>query len=97
MSESIWDMGMGWYEATLPASDKLVSKVVSNTRWSKLRFEVPHTSKVRNFGKRYRARKWETSALVRTIDSVLLSRTPSTSGVNDVMMEARMSAFLLLR
>jgi hypothetical protein len=72
------------------SSDRLVSAVVVDFRWSQDEISKrPERQRLRNFGKRCRANRSETSALLNTIDSILLGRTSSPSGINEEMMAVK--------
>lgn len=78
-------------------STKLTRVLACDFRWSQVIFERMDRERSRNFGNRCRAKKLEASTSPKTIDSILLGRIPSSSGVNDERIEARRSSSWLLR
>jgi len=87
-SESIWDV-VGTAESRvvlLWSRNNSVSAVVCEFRWSQHEIlKLLKRWRYRNFGKWWRAKKSETSILPNVIDSTLLCRIPSSSGVNEEM------------
>ena len=61
--------------------------MVVDLRWSQEEIlNLPERWRLRNFGKRYRVKRSETSTFLSTIDSMLLGRTSSPSGINEETM-----------
>jgi len=82
----------------LKSSDRLVSVMVVELRWFQDEIlKRPERWRLRNFGKRCRAKRPETSTFLNMIDSMLLGRTSSPSGINEEMMAFRSPVLLLLR
>jgi len=73
-----------------------VSVVVVDFRWSQDEIR-PQSWRLRNFGKRHRAKRSETSTLLNTIDSMLLGRTSSPSETNEETMAVKSSVLPPLR
>lgn len=60
-------------------------------------FEHPNKARSRNFEKQCRVKEFETSTSLEAIDSMLLGRIPSSSGVNDETIEANRPVSSLLK
>ena len=89
-------VGVG--EMSLIVRCRVARAVVCKPRCSQDQILVPvERWRYRNLGKWQRAKKSDTSTYRKLIDSILLHRTCSPSGVNEERMEVKRVVFLLWR
>jgi hypothetical protein len=78
--------------------DRLVSAVVVDFRWSQDEIlKRPERSEVMQFWETVSGEQIRNIYVINTIDSILLGRTSSPSGINEEMMVVKSSVSLLLR